>query len=143
MAIQTYRDLTAWQKSMDLVVAVYGITKRFPRDEQFGLTNQIRRSVVSVPANIAEGQGRLHRADFLRFLSIAKGSLLETETHLLIAVRLDYLNRDQVKPIWELLQDVGRLLNGLIRSLEGSKNNGRIAEESELYGLDYAFDTDH
>ena len=72
MPIQAYRDLEVWQKSMDLVVAVYTLSKLWPRDEQFGLVNQIQRSSVSVPANIAEGQGRLHKADFVRFLIDSK-----------------------------------------------------------------------
>ena len=125
MAIQTYRDLEACQKSMDLVVEIYRLTKPFPPAEQLGLTSQIRRAAVSVPANIAEGHGRLHRADYLRFLSIARGSLTEVETHLQIAVRLGYLERDQVKEVWILLQHVGRLLNGLIRSLDIKKRAAR------------------
>src|SRR6476661_107453 len=102
---------------MDLVVVIYRLAKSFPKDEQFGLTSQIRRAAVSIPANIAEGYGQLHRPIYLKHLSIAKGSLTEVETHLQIAVRLDYLDRDQAKSVWSLLQEVGRLLNGLIRSL--------------------------
>ena len=142
MAIQTYRDLEVWQKSMDLVVVIYTPSKLWPRDEQFGLVNQIRRSSVSVPANIAEGQGRLHKADFVRFLSIARGFLTETETHLLIANRLQYLDREQAKPVWSLLQEVGRLLNGLIRSLDNSNN--KILEHDVSYEIDYRpLTTDH
>src|SRR5207253_2763690 len=105
--------------------------------ERFGLTSQTRRAAVSIPANIAEGNGQLHRANYLRHLSIAKGSLTELETHLQIAVRLDYLNREQAKQAWLLLQEVGRLLNGLIRSLEEgngkSRGEGQIAELEEPY----------
>jgi four helix bundle protein len=103
---------------MDLVVSVYQITAAFPKHEMFGLTSQLRRSVTSVPANIAEGQGRLHRGDFLHHLSIARGSLTESETHLLIAERLSYLNRESMAGVWQQCQEVGRLLNGLIRSLQ-------------------------
>jgi four helix bundle protein len=103
---------------MDLVVKVYELARRFPSEELFGLTSQIRRAVVSVPANIAEGHGRLHRKEFLRQLSIARGSLVEVETHLQIAVRLGYLERDQCKEPWLCCQEVGRLLSGLIRSLQ-------------------------
>jgi four helix bundle protein len=117
MAIQTYRDLTVWQQSMDLVVEIYRLARQFPADEQFALTSQIRRAATSIPANIAEGHGRLHRKEYLYHLSVARGSLMELETHLQIAVRLDYLDRDQAKQAWTLLQEVGRLLNGLIRSL--------------------------
>ena len=137
MAIQTYRDLEVWQKRMDFLVEIYRLARLFPRDEQFGLINQIRRSVVSIPANIAEGYGRLHRGDYLRFLSIARGSLTETETHLLVAVRLEYLTRDQAKHTWGLSQEVGRLLSGLIRSLEQTATTkNSVSETSELYRTD-------
>ena len=138
MSIKSYRDLEVWQRGIDLVEEVYKVSKLFPRDEQLGLTNQIRRSSVSVPANIAEGQARSSRADFLRFLHIAKGSLAETETHLLISLRLTYVSREQVKPTWALSQEVGRLLSGLIRSLEKDRpvsGNGRISELTELYEI--------
>src|SRR5262245_14062800 len=118
MALQTYRDLTVWQKSMDLVVEIYRLAALFPQAEIFGLTSQIRRAVVSIPANIAEGYGRLHRGDYLRHLSIARGSLLEVETLLQIAIKLDYLSRDQAISAWGSLQEVGRLMNRLIQSLE-------------------------
>ena len=135
MAEYTYRELEVWKKSMDLVVEVYRLSKLLPRDEQFGLSSQMRRSVVSVPANIAEGQGKLHKAEFLRFLSIARGSLTEMETHLLIALRLEYLDKNQLTKALTLSQEVGRLLNGLIRSLEGDNPKGsiRISESPESY----------
>ncbi|MHB1033847.1 MAG: four helix bundle protein [Pirellulales bacterium] len=120
MAVQTYRDLLVWQKAMDLVVEVYQLTKSFPADERFGLTTQIQRAVVSIPANIAEGYGRLHRRDYVRHLSFARGSLVEAETHLQIAVRLNYITRDEGARIWHQFQEIGRLLSGLIRSLNGS-----------------------
>ena len=141
MGGQTYRDLEVWQKSMDLVVEIYQLTRLFPKDEQFGLTSQIRRSVTSVPANVAEGQGRLHKGDFLRFLSIARGSLAETETHLMVAVRLEYLDKDQARNVWALLQEVGRLLNGLIKSLEPSQIDNRLLETLEEYDTDYRLPT--
>lgn len=126
MTIQTYRDLEVWQKSMDLVVEVYRLATLFPQEEQFGLTSQIRRAAVSIPANIAEGHGRLHRGDYVRYLSIARGSLTEAETHLQIAVRLGYIKRDQAKQVWALFQEVGRLLNGLIRSLDTKRRAARV-----------------
>ena len=135
MTIQTYRDLIAWQKSMDLVVEIYQLTKLFPQEELFGLTSQIRRAAVSVPANIAEGYGRIHRKEYLHYLSIARGSLMEVETHLQIGVRLTYLERDRARPTWELLQETGRLLNGLIRSLESSKQQAGIRESPEDYQI--------
>src|SRR5438093_1266396 len=107
MTAQTYRDLEVWQRSMDLVVEIYQLAKLFPKDEQFGLTSQIWRAAVSIPANIAEGNGQPHRAVYLRHLFVARGSLTEVETHLQIAVRLDYANRDQAKQVWGLLQEIG------------------------------------
>ena len=146
MTIRSYRDLTVWQKGMDLVVEVYRLTELFPREEQFGLVSQIRRAAVSIPANIAEGHGRLHRADFLRYLSISRGSLTEVETHLEIAIRLEYLSQDQVRQAWDLLQDTGRLLNGLIRALEnrngGLAGKGQISEANELYETDWPLTPD-
>jgi len=135
MTIQTYRDLEVWQKSMDLVVEIYRLATLFPPKEQFGLTSQIQRAAVSIPANIAEGHGRLHRGDYVRFLSIARGSLTEAETHLQIAVRLGYLDRDRAKQVWALFQDVGRLLNGLIRSLDTKGRRARIRKRGGSHEL--------
>lgn len=87
----SYRDLVAWQKGMDLVVKVYELTRTFPREELFGLTSQVRRSAASIPANIAEGQGRRRgTGEFRQFLYVSRGSLNETETHLEVAIRLGY-----------------------------------------------------
>ncbi|MBN2376079.1 MAG: four helix bundle protein [Sedimentisphaerales bacterium] len=117
MALQSYRDLIVWQKSIDLVVSVYQLAKKFPDVEKYGLTSQIRRAASSIPANIAEGYGRTHRGDYLRHLSFAKGSLYELETHLVIAVRLNYIDREEIKNIWDLAQGVGKMLNKLMKSL--------------------------
>ncbi len=116
-SIKSHRDLIAWNKAMELVVRVYRATRDFPKEELYGLTSQIRRSVVSVPANIAEGQGRRHRREFQQFLGHARGSLLELETHLEVALRLDYLEAEEYRRIRNLTVEVGRLINGLIRSL--------------------------
>jgi four helix bundle protein len=86
----SYRDLIAWQRAMDLVEAIYKATRRFPKDELYGLTSQLRRAAVSVPSNIAEGQGRLTSGEFKQFLGHARGSLLETEAQILLAGRLQY-----------------------------------------------------
>ncbi|MFN8636421.1 MAG: four helix bundle protein [Chloroflexota bacterium] len=91
---QNYRDLLAWQKSMDLVEAIYEITADFPPDERFGLTSQVRRAAVSIASNIAEGQGRRSRGEFGHFLSIAHGSVREVETQLLIAIRLRFVTEE-------------------------------------------------
>jgi four helix bundle protein len=117
MGVRHYTDLIAWQKAMDLVVRVYEATQRFPADERFGLTNQVRRAAVSVPSNIAEGQGRHSTRDFVRCLSIAYGSLQEVETQLVIARRLDYLEAAFETGLSELTSEVARLINGLINSL--------------------------
>lgn len=118
MAMKTYRELEVWQKAMDLVEAVYRLTAAFPPGERFGLASQVQRAAVSVPANIAEGYGRDHRKEYLRHLSIAKGSLMEVETHLTIAVRLGFLTREQTLPAWQLAQQVGRMLTKLSAALK-------------------------
>lgn len=111
----------AWQASMDLVEDVYRLTRLFPREEVYGLTAQVRRAVVSVPSNIAEGQGRRSERDFLNFLRMAYGSLREVETQILIAQRLGYVDKDKGDALLEQASKVGRLLHGLMRSLEDKK----------------------
>jgi four helix bundle protein len=121
MDVRGYRELEVWQKAMDLVVACYQTSQNFPKTEAFGLTSQLQRAAVSIPANIAEGQGRQHLAEFIQFLSIAYGSLSELETHIQIAQRLNYID---VKTMENLLTEagtVGRLLNGLMRSLRNKQ----------------------
>ncbi|MDD4891726.1 MAG: four helix bundle protein [Phycisphaerae bacterium] len=118
--VKSYRDLIVWQKAMDLVVAVYRLTHLFPREEQFGLTAHGRKSVVSIPSNIAEGQARNSTSQFLQHISIAYGSLAETETQLLVALRLAYITRDNLAESWALCVEVGKMLNGLRDSLEES-----------------------
>jgi len=113
MAGRSYRDLLVWQKSTNLVVDAYKASQSWPREEACGLTNQMRRAAVSIPANIAEGQGRDGTKEFLRFLIIASGSLCEMETHLLIAPHLDYLSQEQTDALMEQTAEIGRLLNGL------------------------------
>ena len=117
MAVKSYQDLETWQTAMDLVAEVYRVTKLFPKDEIYGLTNQLRRAAVSVPSNIAEGQGRDSTKEFLHYLSMAHGSLCEVETQLLIAQRLGYLNQEDAERSASLAASVGRLINGLSRSL--------------------------
>jgi four helix bundle protein len=103
---------------MDFLTLVYRHTAHFPSEERFGLTNQVRRSSVSIPSNIAEGQGRRTTTEFLHFLSIARGSLQEAETQILIAQRLTYLGETEVAELLGASSEVGRLLSGLINSLE-------------------------
>ena len=114
---RNYRDLIAWQKAMDLVEAVYRTTAEFPREECYGLTAQIRRAAVSIPSNIAEGQGRRTRKEFLRFLSIAHGSLREVETQVLIAERLGYIAPGARVNLLLASAEVGRLVTGLSNQL--------------------------
>ena len=116
MPSRNYRDLLVWQRAVDLVEISYSVTRRFPKEETFGLTQQIRRSAVSVPSNIAEGQGRGSDMEFCRFLRIAHGSLRELETQFLISERLKYLSAVQLEDVLQLAETVGRLLTGLIRS---------------------------
>ena len=127
MADFAYRQLDVWQRGMDLVLAVYELANELPPNERFGLTSQMQRAAVSVPANIAEGYGRDHRGDYLRHLSFARGSLMELETHLTIVVRLGYLNRQQVSPAWQLAQRVGQMLTQLIRSLKTGSASKAVA----------------
>ena len=120
MKVKNYQELIVWQKAMDFVEEVYTVLRSFPREEIFGLTSQLRRAAVSIPSNIAEGQGRRTTADFLRHLSIAYGSLREVETQLLIATRLRYLTEAKSGDITKITAEVGRLFNGLMSSLTKS-----------------------
>lgn len=113
----SYRDLSAWQKAMILAEKVYAATEKFPQREMYGLTAQIRRAAVSVPSNIAEGQGRRTSPDFLHFLSHARGSLLEVETQMILAQRLNFTAEKTCDSILQLSSEVGRILNGLMNSL--------------------------
>jgi four helix bundle protein len=119
MIDSTYRTLAAWQRAVELAVSIYAVTKRFPADERFGLTQQLRRAAVSVPSNIAEGRGRGRgtRRDYRHFLLQARGSAYELETAVHIAERLGYLEDDDVGLLREATSGVIRPLNGLIKSL--------------------------
>ena len=116
--MKTYRELEVWKKAMDQTVAVYGLTEQFPKREQYGLAGQMQRAAVSVPANIAEGYGRVHRGDYLHHLSIARGSLAELETHITLAVRLGFVSRDEASPVWIMAQEVGKMLSRMITTLQ-------------------------
>ncbi len=118
--VVTYRDLDAWQRGMYLVEAFYRLTSLLPSDERFGLCSQMQRAAVSIPANIAEGNVRLHRGDYLRHLSIARGSLAELETMVIAAGRLKLVTREQATPVWKLAESTGQLLNKLMTSLSKS-----------------------
>lgn len=117
MKIQSYKELEVWQKAMKLVEIWYQITSEFPKEELYSLTSQIRRAAISIPSNIAEGQSRWSTKEFLRFLSIAKGSLSELETQLILAQRLNYLSEDKLNKIIELTNEIGKMVSGLRKSL--------------------------
>ena len=115
--VRSYRYLVVWQKAVELVTEVYTATSDFPRLEGFGLTSQMRRCAVSVPSNIAEGQGRATKGQFIQFLSRARGSLFELETQLCIAGKLGYRSSERAEGLGVHAEEVGRILNGLVTSL--------------------------
>lgn len=125
----SYRDLVVWQKAMDLATEVHGIVKRFPTDERYGLSAQLRRASVSIPSNIAEGKGRWTTKDFAAFLMRARGSLHEVETQILLAIRFNYLTESETSRVFEQSEEVGRLLNGLIRSLQEAPSTIRDGDD--------------
>jgi four helix bundle protein len=116
--VRHYRDLLVWQKALTWVELVYAATREWPSDERFGLISQVRRACVSVPSNIAEGCARRSTPEFLRFLSIARGSLAEVETQLIIAQRLTYLEDAALTRLLESADEISRMLSGLISKLE-------------------------
>lgn len=115
--VQSYRDLIVWKKSMSLVLDVYRSTNAFPKTETYGLMSQLRRSAVSIPSNIAEGQARLSTAEFKQSLGHARGSLMEVETCILLAQELNYLESNQCEKLLAGTAEVGKILNGLLNSL--------------------------
>ena len=114
---RSYRDLIAWQKSMDLVEEIYRMTKLLPKEEIFGLINQLRRAAISIPSNIAEGNTRSSQKEYVRFLSIARASEAEIETQLEICVRIGYLNEEQISEPLALCIEVGKMLYSMIRKI--------------------------
>ena len=118
--IESYRDLIVWQKGMDLGVAAYRLTSRFPADERFGMISQIRRASASIPANIAEGYGRDSPGAYVQHLRVAQGSLKEFETHVLLSLRVGLIGEPETEPAMRLSEEIGKMLRGLIRSIEAS-----------------------
>ena len=118
MAVQSYQELEVWRMAMDLAAECYRVTKAFPKDELFGMTSQIRRSAASIPANIAEGQGREHTKEFLNHLSIARGSLKELETHLLLCQRVGLLKEADLLSLMSLCDRISQMLSRLRQALE-------------------------
>jgi len=118
--MKSYKELEVWQKAVALTVDLYQMTRSFPPQEQYGLTTQIRRAAVSVAANIAEGWGRGSTREYIHFLRIARGSLMELETHLIISHHLGYLQETQLQTLQKQIESVGMMLNRLLGSI-GSK----------------------
>jgi four helix bundle protein len=116
--MRPHEKLDVWKMSVDMVVRVYECTKSFPSEEKFGLTSQIRRAAVSIPANIAEGAGRQHDREFIQFLSIAQGSSSELETELLIAHKLGYLDENMHAQIYEEVNTIARMIVGLTNHIK-------------------------
>jgi four helix bundle protein len=123
---ESYRDLRVWQRAMELGFGVYDVTRSFPKDELYGLVSQMRRAAVSVPSNIAEGKGRLTDRDRAPFYSQARGSLLELETQILIAQRLEYVLEARAKSLIETSAELGRMLNALIERIRPTDRTNRF-----------------
>ena len=115
--VRSYRELAVWLEGMNLVTETYRLSRQFPTDERFGLTSQMRRSAVSIPAKIAEGHGRSHRGDFLHHVSFARGLLAELETHCLIAVRLGFVGDSESETLLERCDHESRMLTNLRRNM--------------------------
>lgn len=120
---KSYRDLIAWQKAIQLVTEIYRITRQFPKEEIYGLTSHLRRAAVSIPSNIAEGQARLSKLEFKKFLRHARSSLVEVETQLLIARNLDYLSEPAANQLLKQTTEVARILNGLLNTFRTTAGN--------------------
>jgi four helix bundle protein len=123
-AIRSYRDLKVWQRAMELAEMCYRMTRQFPKEELSGATSQIRRSSASVAANIAEGNGRETRGEYIHFLRVAQGSLKELETHLLLSQRISLVSAGAVEPILNQCEAVGKMLRALIRALQRGEGVG-------------------
>ncbi|MBU1262900.1 four helix bundle protein [bacterium] len=115
--MENYKELEVWRKTVNLVTEIYKITKTFPQEERYGIVPQIQRAAVSIPANIAEGWGRGSTKEYLQFLRIARGSLMELETHLIIAQKLNYIQKDVLTMLQQEVEGIGKMINSLIRSL--------------------------
>jgi four helix bundle protein len=115
--VQSFRDLLVWQKSMELTTAIYRITQSFPREEMFGLTSQLRRSAISIPSSIAEGQGRLNTREFRQFLGVARGSNCELQTQLEIARRLGFGNSQLLYEAESLSHEFGKMIYAILGKL--------------------------
>jgi four helix bundle protein len=135
--INSYRDLDVWKQSRQLVKSVYQLSRSFPKEEQFGLTNQLRRAAISVPSNVAEGSGRNHSKDSIQFFFIARGSLYEIETQLIISFDLEYISDSHLKEVLEQVTRCKKLINGFINYFQKQTTNQQpttINEILQAYG---------
>ena len=121
--LKNYKELKVWQKSYELCLEIYGITAKFPKEERYGLTSQIRRSVVSIPSNIAEGYGKKTTKDYIRMLYISYGSVCELETQILLAGDLDLIEKGELGTLNKDIAEIERMLKALIKSLENKPLN--------------------
>lgn len=121
--IRDYKELDVWKKSVALTTELYKLTSRFPDTERYGLASQIRRATTSIAANIAEGWGRGSRGEYIQFLTVARGSLMELETHLIVASNLHFLNPEEFHALLKPLEDIGKMLNRLIAVLRARKTS--------------------
>jgi four helix bundle protein len=119
--IQSYRDLKVWQQAMNLAEECYRLTRQFPKEELYGMTSQVRRSAASVAANIAEGHGRNSRGEYAEFLRVAQGTLMELETHLILAARVGLISNGLIAQVLKDSEGLGKMLRALIRSIERGK----------------------
>lgn len=120
--IKSYRDLLVWQKAHRLVIKIYVLTRKFPREELYCLVSQMRRAAISVASNIVEGSSRRTRKDFSNFLITALGSLNELEYQVMLSIELGYITSSEAEEIQPLLEEIGRMLNGLINSIRNSNH---------------------
>ena len=116
--MNSYKELIVWQRSIDLVIQIYKVTKAFPKEEMYGLTSQMQRVAVSIPSNIAEGHERNSSKEFVQFLYISRGSLAELETQVLIAEKLGYINQEEKNCILNDCYEIGEMINGLLKSIK-------------------------
>ncbi|MFZ5969987.1 MAG: four helix bundle protein [Bacteroidota bacterium] len=129
--VESYQELEVWKQTKDLVKHIYELTKSFPKEEQFGLTNQLRRAAVSIPSNIAEGCGRNHFKDSIQLFFIARGSLYEVETQLVIAFDLKYVSPTALEAYMVLIKSCKRLLNGFINYFQKQADNSKSSTINE------------
>ena len=120
MKTKSYKDLIVWQRAIELVLAIYSLTKEFPKEEQYGLISQLRRAAISIASNIAEGYARQYKLEYIQFLSMAFGSCAELETQLIIGQRLSYGVSEQYEKAFSLLEEVSKMLNSMRRTLKAN-----------------------